>query len=372
MLLLLIGALLLPFAFLDKAFSGFHKKIIILSFCLLFILLGGLRWNTGTDWNAYYNFFNESNTYLSATESLDNFEWGYSVLNFVVNYLTESYTAFLLIFTTLMVFSKYIIITNKNFLRYSLFSLFLYYCYYIGDIVSVRQLLASSIVFLSLLFIINKKPYKFLFMVILATLIHRTAIICLIIYNIYYLNISKLKLYFIFFSSMILGLFLFNFKIEQLNIPYLSEMLWFSSYQQKLDAYSELGQVVYGNLDTNQSIVLGYIRKILFIIPLIFLSKNNVTTRGLLNICVLGSAIYFVLGGVASDFRRFGTYFDMFELLLIPIIIYSVNNKKIRYLLILFYSLLAIIKLVGYVTNFWDLFHPFHTILDMNNFRYMY
>lgn len=373
MLLLSIAIILFPFAFLDKAFSLQAKKVIISFFCLCFILLGGLKWNTGTDWNSYYYGFLDATTYDRAVNSINSFEWGYAVLNFLINDLTKSFTVFLLMFTFLTVFFKYKILVNKDFIQYGLFGLFCYYCYSIGDIVAWRQAFAISICLFSVLFIIKRQLIPFLLCVVVAILFHRSAIIFLILYYIYSINLTKKYMLVIFLSSMFLGIALFNFKSLGVNIPFLSSLEIFSAYQDKLDAYNEIGQVSYGQVDSNLSNILGYLRKAIFVIPMIFLvKKENVVIYKLMNFSIFGSAIYFILGAIATDFKRFGGYFDVFDIILIPAILYGISNTKIRYIMIFVYTLFMLLRLYTSLFNFWDVYDPFITIFDFKNQRQLY
>lgn len=373
MLLLSIALFLFPFAFLDKAFSNQTKYLIISFFCSLFVLLGGLKWNTGTDWNAYYYNFLSSVTYDSAVNSVSSFEWGFSYLNYLVNSLTGSFTIFLCIFTFLTVYFKYKVLVNRQFISYGLFGLFIYYCYAIGDINSWRQAFAISIVLFSVFFIINRKLLPFFLCIIVASLFHKSAIICLVMYYLYTINLSKRNMLLIFLSSMGVGILLFNLKISSFNIPFLSNVDAFSAYQEKLDAYNDIGQVSYGKVDSNLSNLLGYLRKSLFIIPMILLvKKDDSKTNRLLNIAVFGSVIYFVFGAIATDFKRLGGYFDIFDIILLPAILYGIKNKKIRYLLIFVYALFILLRLYTSLYNFWEVYDPFITIFDLHNTRYLY
>lgn len=373
MLLLSIALFLFPFAFLDKAFSNQTKYLIISFFCSLFVLLGGLKWNTGTDWNAYYYNFLSSVTYDSAVNSVSSFEWGFSYLNYLVNSLTGSFTIFLCIFTFLTVYFKYKVLVNRQFISYGLFGLFIYYCYAIGDINSWRQAFAISIVLFSVFFIINRKLLPFFLCIIVASLFHKSAIICLVMYYLYTINLSKRNMLLIFLSSMGVGILLFNLKISSFNIPFLSNVDAFSAYQEKLDAYNDIGQVSYGKVDSNLSNLLGYLRKSLFIIPMILLvKKDDSKTNRLLNIAVFGSVIYFVFGAIATDFKRLGGYFDIFDIILLPAILYGIKNKKIRYLLIFVYALFMLLRLYTSLYNFWEVYDPFITIFDLHNTRYLY
>ncbi|MDR0234809.1 EpsG family protein [Acinetobacter sp.] len=373
MLLLSIGFLLFPFAFLDKAFSNQAKRIIIFLFCSLFVLMGGLKWNTGTDWNAYYYNFLDSVTYDKAINSNTSFEWGYSSFNFIINSLTGSFTVFLLIFTFLTIYFKYKVLASKSFISYGLFGLFCFYCYSIGDIVAWRQAFAISLVLFSVFFIIKRELFAFLLCILVASLFHRSAIICLAMYYIYGLNLSKKWMLIIFLSSMTLGVLIFNLKISSFNIPFLSGLDEFSKYQEKLDAYNELGQVSYGQVDSKLSNLLGYLRKAIFVLPMIFFVRNeDKVTYSLMNFTIFGSVVYFIFGAIATDFKRLGGYFDIFDILIIPAILYGINNRKLRYLFIFLYAILMLLRLYTSLFNFWDVYDPFITIFDFHKARSLY
>lgn len=371
MLLLSLALILFPFSFLDRAFNTQTKKFIIFLFCVLFIILSGIRWNTGTDWDAYLYSFSAATTYDNAVNSPISFEWGYSVLNLLINKLVGSYTVFLFIFGFITIYIKFFVINRTQFIGCALFSLYIFYCYSMGDIVFGRQSLAISLVLFSFIYILRKELLKFIFCIFLASLIHRSAIICLFLYYIYNLNISKKNMLLIFISSMIVGLTLFNIKISNLNIPILSQISAFAAYQDKIDAYSELGQVSYGQVNSNLSNILGYIRKALFVIPMIILvKKENIVIYRLLNFSIFGSMVYFILGAIATDFKRLGGYFDIFDILIIPAVLYGIDNKKVRYFLILIYSIMIFLRLYTSLFNFWDEYDPFITIFDFHKTRY--
>lgn len=372
MLLFCIALFLLPFAFLDKGVRPLIKKIILFVFIFIFIILSGVRWNTGTDWRPYEYAFSVANNYYDAVQSPIAFEWGYGMLLYVVNTTTGSYTLFLLLFAVLTIFLKYKVIIQKEFVGYALLSFFMYYCYTIGDIVSTRQSLAVTILFFSIKFIIDRKIMGFFLLVCLATLIHRSSIIFIFSYYIYHLNLSNKLRMKIFFASMIGGAVMSNLSIS-LNIPFLAEIQAFSKYQEKLEAYNELGQVAYGQGNIVLLTLLGVVKKILFIFPALLLIKDTQSVQyRLLNLIIFGSVLYFILGAIASDFKRFNTYFEIFEILVIPYAIYMINTKWLRYLAILVLCVILLIRLQGALFIYWDLYHPFYTIFDFHNQREMW
>ena len=370
MLLLTIALILFPLAFLDKAFADKTKKYIVFAFCFLFTVLGGVRWNTGTDWDAYYYGFLSADSLDYVLYSPYAFEKGFGLLNFIILNYFNSYTVFLLVFTFITVFLKYKVITHKIFLNYALFSLFAYYCVFIGDIVATRQSMAISITLFSTLFIIRKKLVWFILAVILASSIHRSAIVFIVAYPLFHYDFRQKTLILIYFIGLTLGLIFQQVGVSSFNIPFISSFESLSTYSDKVSGYSETGQVGYGKVSVGLLMILGYIKSLLIMIPVLYLHKNqkNTYTR-LLNLLVFGSLVYFTLGAISSEFKRLNAYFSVYEMLVIPYFIYCLKNKNTRYLLILFFCLILFNRVYSAVYNFWDLYHPFLTIFDSNNYR---
>lgn len=380
MLLLSLAIVLFPFAFLDKFIKNFNKKVIILIFSILFVFLGGFRWLTGTDWYAYYYGFIVSDNYYDATQDRFSFEWGFGMLNYIINITFGSYTVFLIVFTFLKVFLRYRVFIDKNFIQYSLLSFFLFYCYEGGAILGTRQMLAGGFVLLSILPIINRKFWYFLILVLIATSIHRTAIIFMVAYPLFKYSSSRNFLMYTFLGSSCIYFVFLNSNVSSLltNLPIISS---FDVYQKKLEGYSEIGQTTYGQIDSQTTIILGFLKKAFVVLPLILsfnmmkkqLNEQTFTLyKGMLNLIVFGSAIYFVLGGIASDFKRLNGFFDPFEVLIIPIFIYNVRNKKLIPFWIIYFAAIAFSKLYTSTMMFQDLIDPFYFIFDKPFYRKMY
>lgn len=379
MLLLSIGLALFPFAFLDKILTRKVKLLIIFLFCNYFVFLGGFRWLTGTDWYSYYYAFINADTYYGAVQAPHTMEWGYGMLNYIVNVLGGSYTVFLLIFTFLKIYLKYKVFISRYFFKYALLSFFLFYCYEVGAIYGTRQTLAVSILFLSIIPIIRKKLFIFLVLLIIAVLIHRTAIVFIFSYWLFHYKSTQKQLLLIFINSILLYLVFLNVDPSFLTkLPLMSNLI---AYQQKIEAYSQLKQISYGKIDSTISNLFGILKKMTVLLPLLF-SVNYLKKRlpedefkiyrGLLNLIVYGSILYFVFGAMASDFKKMNSYFEIFEVLAIPILLYNIRNKKMFLLYGMFFIIIAFSKLYATVTAFEDLLDPFYFIFDLPFNRYMY
>ena len=102
MYLYLIFILLLAGSFLeifDSKRQGTAQIIYYLTLSILF-LLSFLRWERGTDWSGYYDYF--SNIY--DLNFSNNFENGFILLNYCIHYLFNSYTVLLFILAAIQYF----------------------------------------------------------------------------------------------------------------------------------------------------------------------------------------------------------------------------------------------------------------------------
>lgn len=196
-----------------------QKQIVWLFFFTTLVLLDGLRWETGNDWNAYLD--NYLNCFVWTNDRL---EIGYQFLNQLIYYLFgDNYTTFLLITAAIY---YYLICNSVN--KYSnmpLVAIFLFYCGYLAFMGTNRQLLAFSICFYSVRFVLDKKYVHFFLSIFFASLLHNSAIVFLLIvllnrmfdFKIYVLGLivavafSLFRLVDVFFLSIIVqfgGLFL--------------------------------------------------------------------------------------------------------------------------------------------------------------------
>ena len=147
-----------------------NQKIYVLLISVLIILFfQSLRWRTGTDWMPYFDEFK----YSLYSYNRSDFEPLYKLLNQFIRLFTDNYTCFLIFECAINLFFiisflKYMPITNPM--------LGLVY-FFVISIFPIRYTLASSIILCSYNYILNKKFIHFCLLIILAFLIHRTAIV---------------------------------------------------------------------------------------------------------------------------------------------------------------------------------------------------
>lgn len=159
----------------------------------------------------YYSVFGK----MSWGELL-NFEWekGYTFINKILYMINPSTRFFIIVTSAFSLIGPYVFIKNysKNYLMSTLMFVamnFFGYYYYV-----IRQVMALSILLVSIRFIKNKKFVNFLICVLIATLFHKSSILFLLGYFIFNFDIT-LK----YLIKVIIGLtILFSIKNIVVNI----------------------------------------------------------------------------------------------------------------------------------------------------------
>lgn len=206
------------------------RKIYCISCFILLVLLSALRGESvGGDLQRYlveYIYVARTNSLKSAFDA-GYHEPGYLLLIKLISLISPSTRSYLVCTSIISLLGPFIL-----FYRYSkniAVSILLYYAmgYYTNTFNSVRQSLAISIVFCVIPFLIERKFWKYIIGVIIATSIHYSAGIMLLIYPIFSqpLTVKRLLLFssttftviFVFFISIfqsVINVFMLKYDME--------------------------------------------------------------------------------------------------------------------------------------------------------------
>lgn len=227
--------------------------IIYLNFVLCFF------YTNGYDWTEYQRFFEETNFKNFFLENSSSFEIGYVYLNFIfqkfLNY--ELFNGLILICCLLIILKKL-----KRYSQNLPLALLIYLVIYLFENFmqpGIRQLIAIIIILLGLKYIEEKKFFKYLLIVILSMLFHKTSLIMLSLYLLEKINMTKMR---VLISFVILELFFKN--INYLLRAVLSSTKYLSKYLYYLD--SEVYSKVVERSSINQLVALITLGFYLFII----------------------------------------------------------------------------------------------------------
>lgn len=349
-------------AFIAFLFSiitwGYNKKSRFVSFCLsLFFLwlvgFEGLRWQVGTDWYSYYNYFQLPEDYLG-------FEPGYKYLNILFRKYTNNYSYFLVF---LAAFCYYFIFkTLRELSDKPMMAVTVFYGMMAAFVGMNRQYFAFAICIFAIKYIIRRDLVKFLLSIFLALLFHRTAIFFFPSYFMFGLRLSFRKI--LVGVVLLLPFYLFSLLNK---IPYVEYFAFLGSdFTYRIQTYQD------SNL--NFSAVFGIVKRLFFICifyKYIILKHKNSVSNLLFNFYVFGTAIYFITNGtiLQSVASRGALYYNIYECILLPSVIIALplknDLKQILWSLVFVYYLFmmnrdmnSIIPVAGY-----DVFNPYRSIL---------
>jgi transmembrane protein EpsG len=200
-------------------FSGKEFRIKLNGFIglLIFLILGifaGSRYKIGgSDYDAYEAYYNLtpnkfSKVYTNDYDSfLESTEKGYIFLMTFFKQINLNFNIFLIIiggicaiaiYFSFKRYTTYLFVTTLIFLSKG----YLYYFF-----TAQRQIIAMAICWFSIKYIIEEKLYKFILLVIVASLFHSSALFFIIIYFSNKINLTNKKIFAIMAMSLVVGLF---------------------------------------------------------------------------------------------------------------------------------------------------------------------
>lgn len=351
------------FGLLDIIKSKRKIDSIILPFlAIILISVGGIRWETGTDWQNYYNYFDLKDSFLEFI--LGGFEPGFSLLNYLIKNLFGKYT-FMLFSCTLLSISFYFLYFNK--LENKYFVILAFLCYYLGAIFATRQVIALGITAYSTLFIINKKKTKFILTVLFASCFHITSLIFLFAYTIFHKkNITNL-LVVILFLSIIIGYFEIIPKLFLKGLLSIFTLLDLPVFKWKVISYLEK-DAVNQNVNPIVALIIGFVKR-LMLLPLFLFFKRRILEKdqnynGYLNLWLAGNILYFLVITSLTVLNRLTVYYVFYEIVLLSSLLLGINKRS----KLLYFSLFMIFLSLRYVLTlqaYWEQYIPYKSIFNL-------
>jgi hypothetical protein len=309
---------------------------------LLLAFIIGFRYEVGVDWFGYKTYFESIKNNPSLTINDQMMEPGFYYINKVIaNWgLSYEWMFFAIAFLSWLFYFKSV----PPFIL-PLFIFFLFVDeYFFWGMNGVRQFAAMSIWLFSIRFIVNKKILKYIFLILLASIFHRSV---LILFPFYFLpqikNYKKYLMISIFFISILFG-------TSKTFISLIEEFtLWLGQYFDFIGTYSNYISSDYFTINTEIEGGLGYIFKIIVNLSIFILGGSVVKKKPELSIYFILffiGAIIFNLSYNVQILGRFNNYFLIFRPVVISFIIwYYWKIPNYRLIIITFCSLYLILFL---------------------------
>ena len=334
----------------NKICNRFVKKIVTLISLLIPCLLAGLRNNSvGTDVNVYVNplyslasnaksfgeYLNGNYIYSWVYHSVSDYELLFNAIIYYSTKITSNLNIVLFIIEALIVFPLYFGLTKYDELKkYKWFSLAVFYfMFYNMGLNAMRQYIGISIFFYGFSCLINNKKGNthFLICLLIACLFHKSSLLGLIIYALYFFSkskYSKIKLFYKDHSIYLFKVFIVFFVIIVTLLVLNNSLL--ISILTRLGLEKYIGYVSGDNLIS--------IKKIIVLLPIIFIFCINKKDYYLKNNSIL-LLLIFIMSIILSFFSASGSgfglrisfIFTIFYIVFIPLICLDKDGKIKKY-----------------------------------------
>ena len=297
-----------------------NKIFLFITFLELFFISGFRNWNIGNDTKHYIDVF------VAISSNLDlstHMERGYLLFNKVLSLFTENPQSILIVtsFCILSIIFYFIYRYSKFVFLSAIFFLILQFS---TVLTMIRQEMALIIVLLGFSFVVKRQFIKFLLCCILAATFHTSAIIAIVWYFIYPLNLKIKNI----IAILLLTIFIFIFIA-----PFLDKVF------QILGRYqSYIGSRLLGEEIKLASVMKTFVSFFVFLfcfVTYFFINKskenfsNFIIRPQFLLISSLGALCMQFISIRGTVLERIAFYFSFFNIISIPAFIncYSKNIK---------------------------------------------
>ncbi|WP_053373003.1 EpsG family protein [Paenibacillus sp. FJAT-27812] len=328
------------------AFNNRRSIFIIIALIQMYLILALKNISVGTDTINYYLGFSIIRDLdwievfdLGRNNLVFNYERGFILLTKIISIFTDDFQVYYGVLYFIIMFLIYKFIKKYAIMPFLSIYLFISLGFYNFTFSGIRQAIAISVILFSYKYIINRKIVKFSICVIIAALFHKSAIIFLPAYFLYFFTITPIIaiLYFV----ILIVLFIFRIEIFHLITP--------------LVGYEE-------SIETTNAYTLLIILLLTFTIGLFFYNKvirKNENNKVIFNLIAIASLLM-ISTTISSVGLRAANYYYIFIILFIPNIISSFNNRSTRILAVLFSIILTII------------FYILRGVYDLNGIPYKF
>lgn len=358
----LIWGIVISISFLDLCKIKYnYKKIFMVCILLICTLIAGFR-TIGTDWEQYYTYFIDRNTLDEFRDTHYGlyYEIGFVYINYIIKCISDEYYGMLLFLTAAICFFKYKMIIKISKGNLALVILALNFSYYLGDFFPVRQNLAIAIAIYSIIFIVKKDLFKFILIVLIASLFHRSAIIFFPAYWIYYRDISNKKVIILIIVSFFIGYTELISKI----------IMVFSGIDitliDKLIAYTERGELSEApNIAGPVKILFSFSKKIVLLLVFLYI-KNKIQLeyyKGFFNFFLVSIIISLIFGFSAPEVSaRAQVFYNFIEIFLVAGILQVTEKIKYKVFIWVIIVIYCFIQYYYAIYKFYDIYVPYKSI----------
>lgn len=303
-----------------------RKKINLQMIFFLLFIFSAIRFMVGTDFITYFKVssgqidINTNNYMLFEPLNILLINVGYFINSSQFFFISSACITMLFFYKGISEQSSDYFVSAICFIGFPMF--------FLESLSIVRQFLAISIVFYSIKFIENKKPFTFIFYVLLASMFHFTALLTLIMYFVKIIDFNRWK------------------NLMMLSFSWIAGVL-FTMFLRMLSGFSKIDYYINYNSDGYFFVFIGMIA--IATINIIFyerLLKKNKKNKILLDLFNLGLCTFLFFRNIPVIAGRFSFFFLILLVLIIPEYYLLFKQKRIvRITLITTFTILFFIRI---------------------------
>ena len=329
------------------------EKSFLIVMGVLLVLIAAFRDNSiGNDLNTYLDIFYHSEDIPVANIIIDSFsfkhfgstaiyngsyEVGYILLNKIIIFFTDSDFVFKLVISSIIITSYFYFFYKYSENVYLSFYIFYALGYYAQSMVIIRQCIALSVLLFSLKYINEHKLINFSFIVLLACLFHKSAIVFLISYPLCNIKCTKKNIIILLCVTVILFIALQNL------LPFMIKTFY--------PFYMNL-------IVTGEGFNYFMLLFAIFILGMLCIQKKEImeSNKPIIAIYFVGMIIQLFAFNF-SLLNRLALYFQFYMMIFIPLFINNCKYKKVLLIIMLiflmfYFHLITIKRDAGGTSNY--------------------
>jgi hypothetical protein len=357
-------------AFIEAGAERFRRRdsvAISVVFLLIFWAMAWLRWERGTDWMNYLDFFN-TNTIDFETATGSGYEWGFGAINYLVHLVTDDYTVLLFILSTVLFMAAGAAILKSS--RRPIVATLVFFCCNVGFIFFTRQGIAVVFALLAAGYIVRGSKWGFLLSVLAGALFHYSILVFLPAWWIYRLRIKTPHFVVVIVCGIVLAV-----AVSRMAVGALSGLPGFVGV--KLAGYLESGTADFEGFGQSVYRVLAgglFNRGGLLLLAMLVVGRRrgeDECANGMINLYAFNLILFLMMAPIAVSLTRFASYYDALAVFLIPVLYDHVRRRSNRWLLASFLTLYLAYRLFyGALGGLYgELFVPYNSVFTKQ--RYM-
>lgn len=310
-----------------------NKFFFLFSYIYLFII-AIIRPDTMLDYQDYMNSFMEESPRM---------EPSFQFITYWIKKYGGDFIFLLAIYALIGIGLKLYVIKTYSILCGLSMLVYLSNYYLLHDLIQIRVSISAALFLMSLKYIVERRIYSFILLIIIATLFHFSSIILVLVYFINPYKINRVKAFFIMIVC-------YGLAICKLGIPFWISNVHIDVIQVAFNSYQNI--MLEGRMEVLNIFNAVQLLRISIAVILLYkidCLKSNIPMFALLiKIYVISISIYALFSEMPVIAVRLSELLGVVEILLIPILVFIFRNKKTGYIMVSLVSTVVLLMNIYY------------------------